>query len=264
MLLINKGLFIILFTVLAVLIAVLGTEWYFIMEGADSYSHSDSVFLGEQIIFSVVLLELLMIIAFAYIMNRSANIIKQLDKLADIAKYSNLSISEKLHNMGIIGRKIELIMHHENQLSRMKSVRISSLFALSEFLTDNITMSIAVTDFNGKIVFVSKKCLEVLKKSKNDLIGRHISSIISPVNVNDIIINMEETRAFLKYGKENLSDDSLYKGDTVCQPIINSDNEISDIIFFFEGAGITETLSVSSEHIKTEKSRKGIFNRFRN
>ena len=70
MLLINKGLFIILFAVLAVLIAVLGTEWYFIMAGADSYSHSDSVFLGEQIIFSVVLLELLMIIAFAYIMNR--------------------------------------------------------------------------------------------------------------------------------------------------------------------------------------------------
>ena len=189
MMLINRRAFLVAggVTILA-LGAMGGYGYHAFVAGAPLTNGS---YVGQEFLYVTLLLVVLVILLFLRIYLRSRNIGRELDKLIEVTRYRGLSSAQNLNRLGPIGTQIAELYEHLNALSERKSLKISSLAELSEFLMNNVAVPALVATVDGKVVYVSRVFTERTKRSKNEVIESRIEEQAPGVDFSDVVAELE-------------------------------------------------------------------------
>jgi signal transduction histidine kinase len=199
-----------------------GVRDYLLISGSVSLSETELKIRSETVLYLAIVFAAAMLLVFAYVLLRSRNLTRELDKIADMTRYGNFSIEGSLQKIGPLGEKIGQLNQRLTELNTMKSLRISSLAAINSFLLNNSRLALLITDITGKISRVSARCLEKLSVESSDVVGRHITTVLPELDFQAAAARIEKEHAELEL--------SELKESPTLYPIFNSKGQLSNII----------------------------------
>jgi signal transduction histidine kinase len=244
---IRRILFFLLLLLCCAGVLFFGIRDYLLIAGSGSRSPEELKIQAETVLYLAIVFVLAIALLFAVVLLRSRNISRELDKISDMTRYGNFSIQGSLEKIGPLGEKIGQLNQRLTELNAMKSLRISSLAAINAFLLNNSRLALLVTDITGKIINVSARCLEKLKRESGEVVGRHLTEILPELDYQSCVARIEKQRAELE-----LSD---LKDTPTLYPVFNSSQELSNIICVLGKEEIITKISKRSEERPTPTSR---------
>jgi PAS domain-containing protein len=236
-----------LFAMLALLcggaVVFFGVRDYLLIAASATLTRGELKLRAETVLFLSIVVTILVLVCFGLILLRSRNISRELDKIADIARYGSFSYEESLRRIGPLGEKIRLLNRELTELNEMKTLRISSLTAINTFLLNNIRLAVLVTDITGRVSAVSPRCQEKLKSEDSEIVGRHISEVLPELDFQGTVSRLEKQRMSTEAGET--------KDSPTFYPIFNRNNELANIICVL---GREEVVTEVSRHVE-ERSK---------
>jgi PAS domain-containing protein len=176
---------------------------------------------AETTLFLGIVFCILVLLLFAAALLKSFNVLRGLDKLISLAQAGSGSIEESLRRLGPLGGKIRLLQGQIQELSERRSLRISSLSGMLDFLLNNTELPLLVLDLAGRIEAASRGFLERNKKQTEELLGRHIAEVDPEVSFPEVVAGMEREHAPAgQPGKDRL----------VYYPVYNRQSELANLI----------------------------------
>lgn len=125
------------------------------------------------IYFSIVAVIILVIIFFSIIL-RSRNFYKEIDKVIEITKNSNIDLNEFLKRWGVFGNKVNELTLNLNEISHLKSLKISTFWNIIRFFIDNLSNDVLLINSEGYIVNASDDVFSAINVEKNDILKKNI------------------------------------------------------------------------------------------
>ncbi len=241
---IKKGLFAWIFAIILLLIIIVSASGYFItINSADTVSMK---YIAEKFLFFGLILLTAFIAAYIIIINSSRNIIRDLNKLIDILKMGQYDIDVQLKKRGEIGEKISIILRYILELNNKKTLRISTLHNIIEFMMTNSNQMIFITDINGKIIYTSKSVSESMKETEREITS--IRDIYKDINLGNIIseISASGQSVIVETGTEKMKNNTMR-----VFPVYNAKRTLSMLII--------TSAPFTIERIMKQSSWKNIF-----
>jgi PAS domain-containing protein len=199
-----------------------GVREYLFIGGSAALSSQELKISSENALFLSIVFSVLILLVFGFVLLRSHNISRELDKISEMTRYGNFSIEDSLRRIGPLGEKIGQLNQRLTELNAMKSLRISSLAAIISFLLNNSRLALLIADVTGKISHISPRFLEKLKAESAEVVGKHITEVFAELDFQSALGRIEKQHAELEL--EGLKDSpTLY-------PVFNSKNELSNLI----------------------------------
>jgi PAS domain-containing protein len=177
---------------------------------------------AENSFFLSLLGGVLVIVVGALILRRSRNVLRELDKARDLARYASFSSSGSLRRLGGLGEKIRLLYLQLTELNDKKSLKISTLAGVIDFFLQAGDLPLVIADVTGKITQVSRKYLEAYKLDQLDLAGKYLSEIIPDLVWQELVARLEKEHRALKSGAA--------KESPVFYPVFNRGGELAAVI----------------------------------
>ena len=224
-----------------------GVREYLFIGGSAALSSQELKISSENVLFLSIVFSVLILLVFGFVLLRSHNISRELDKISEMTRYGNFSIEGSLGRIGPLGEKILQLNQRLTELNAMKSLRISSLASINAFLLNNSRLALLVTDITGKITNASARCLEKLKKETGEVVGRHVTELLPELDYQSAIGKIEK-----QHGELELSD---LKESPTLYPVFNSKNELSNIICILGKEEIVTKISKHAEERLRPSSR---------
>lgn len=221
MLIIRKSLIIILAAASAVSTILITAAAYLRILNAGTISKADLEFSAEEYLFGGILLSLLISMAFVFLIIKSRNISRELDRLIKREKLNPASTKTGLLKLGKIGIKLNILYRQIDEVSEMRGLKISALSNVAEFLTLNLDKPIIIIDVTGKIIQVSRGYLNKSGMNRSELLEQNIDSIITGIDIKTVLSRLEKKRLSTSF----IIADSEYSWT----PIYNRNNKISYI-----------------------------------
>jgi len=204
----------------ALLALCLAAVLYLAIRGyQDAYRASPTQ--AETMLFLGIVFCLLILLVFAAMLLKSFAVLRELDKLISLAQTGSFSVEESLRRLGPLGEKIRLLQGRIQELSERRSLRISSLSGILDFLLNNTEMPFLVLDLTGTIEAASRSFLERRKKKAEEVIGRHIGEMDSEVSFPEMLAGME---------REHAPSGQPAKDRLVYYPVYNKKLQLANII----------------------------------
>lgn len=176
---------------------------------------------AETMLFLGIVFCILILLVFATVLLKSFNVLRELDKLISLTQTGSGSIEESLRRLGPLGGKIRLLQGQIRDLSERRSLRISSLSGILDFLLNNSAMPLLVLNLTGTIEAASRSFLERNKKQAAELLGRHIVEVDPEVSFPKVVAGMEREHAPVgQPGKDRL----------VYYPVYNKKLQLANLI----------------------------------
>jgi PAS domain-containing protein len=226
MILFPKSLTIVLFVLFCVSIIALGVFGYSLLGDVGSMPAETLEVQREQFLYISLVCFSVIAVSFLFFAGRTRYISKELDKMIELNKYGDFSPELSMKKLGKIGEKITLLYFRLNALNEKKSLKISALYDLVEFLVGNTDLPMLVTDVQGKITSVSRSYTEKYEQTRTELMGRNIVQSLPDIPFQDIIIEMD---------KKGMSiDKELGKIPISIFPVFNYARELSYLVWIFE------------------------------
>lgn len=223
MILISRRAFVVLGVVVVVMTGLLGAYGY----RSIATLGSAALFAAQQFLYVSLLLVVVELILFGRVLARSRNIERELDKLIEITRFRGLPNARNLRRLGPIGEQISRLYDQINSLSERKSLKISSLSDLVEFLMDNLSLPAVAATVVGTIVYVSRVYTERMKRPKSELLDTRLEELVPGVSVSEVIGELERSHTAVQRKSER-SAVNFY-------PIRNSSNQIAYVVCVFQG-----------------------------
>lgn len=262
MLLIKKSAIIFTWIFTQATILAMSIYGYLMLSKINKENNLGIKYLAENYIYYSMIILVLLLCTFSVMFYFSYRVFNLLDKISKLSKDGNVNIEIYIKKLGVLGEKINNIISNINDLNLKKSVKISSLSKLNEFLVENFNLNMLLLDFRGIINFSSKEILKNLKVTKDYFVGKDISEIVSTIDFEELYTSMGQSKKYVF--KENISfDDEKYKGDLILIPIINQSMNISNIVCLFENKNLIDKITNTTEQI-TEKNITNPGNKFFN
>jgi len=221
MLLIRKSLIIGLAAVSFVSTILIAVTAYLKIIGSEGLTGAELRFAAEEYLFTGILLSLIMITAFIFLIRRSRNISRELDRLIRQEKLNPASTETGLLKLGAIGDKLNLLYRQIDEVSEMRGLKISALSNTTEFLSSNVGKSIIITDVTGRILEISRGYIDKSGVSRSEILERNIESIIHGVEIKTVLARLEKKRLPTSFSIKGI--------EYTWRPIYNRNNEISYI-----------------------------------
>lgn len=221
MLLIRKSLIISLGAASALSTIIIAAAAYRKILNAGGLTEADLRFAAEEYLFAGILLSLIIIAAFIFLILRSRNISRELDRLIRQEKLNPASTKAGLLKLGVIGDKLNLLYRQIDEVSEMRGLKISALSNTAEFLSSNLNKSIIITDVTGKILQISRGYIDRSGVRRSEILERNIESIINGVDIKTVLSRLEKKRLPTSISIRGL--------EYTWIPIYNRNNEISYI-----------------------------------
>jgi len=212
---------------------------------------------AEIVLFLSIVFSILLAAVFAWVFIRNRNIVKELDKVVEMSRYSNFSPVESLRKLSVIGEKIEHIYRNLSTVSEKRALKISAMHGLNGFLLENLSLPVLLTDVRGEIVSASRQARERLSERQLTP-GTYISTVYPELNFQGILEELRlQTRSFTE-GRAEKQDLRFY-------PIRNREREIAYVVCVLGRADVytMEHPGTKMKQQNKEESRPGIFTRFR-
>ncbi|MBU1078625.1 MAG: hypothetical protein KKH98_15105 [Spirochaetes bacterium] len=262
---IKKIYFYSLLSLSLILLCLLGIWGYHNFQTLNTDNNSVIKYYAEHILYISILCIIILSLSFISVRIKSRNIIKELDKIIELSKYGPLTVSTFLKKLGTLGHKIDQLFFELNSLNEKKSLKISSLSGLNDFLIDNIDLLLLVTNARGKITNCSKKILTKYKLEKSLIIDKFLNELFEKINLDGLIIEMEKNQKYISNKKQKVTfKTSPVEISSMLYPVFNLNRELSYIICIFESTDIIMELAKKSEQITVKKPQihKQIFDFF--
>lgn len=242
MILIGRRAFIIVGLVTLAATAFLGIYGYSLISGGAPDTGRN--FSAQQFLYISLLLLVVEVILFVRVMMRSRNIGRELDKLIEITRYRGLSKAQSLDRLGPIGRQIALLYDQLNSLSERKTLKISSLSELAEFLMNNLSVPALAATVDGTVVYASRALSERLKRPRNEIVDSRLDEVAPGIAVSEVVAELDRSHASIQR-KSDRSALTLF-------PIRNTANQLAYIVCVFQGAS---ALVEQARHAVADEAR---------
>jgi hypothetical protein len=218
-------------------------------------------FYAENLIYISIVSVIILIVSFFIIHRGGIRVLKEIDKITEISISGRYFSAEYTRKLGKLGEKINRLFSELNRLNDMKSLKISAISNLNSFLLENIDLHVLIADIGGVVQACSKRLLDKLDITLQDLKGKNLQAVITDLDFNGVISELEKTRS--AYAKEKcvLSvGETSYQSQLVFYPIFNVKSELSNIICISEKEAILSSITRKADQIsKTPQKIAGIF-----
>jgi transcriptional regulator with PAS, ATPase and Fis domain len=222
-----------MFIISCALILFLGINGYLTVKGVSVQDDLSFKYIAENFLFISFILIIVLVIVFLFILFKSRNVIKELDKIVELSQQGDYSPSRHLEKLGTLGEKISDLNAQISTLNDMKSVKISSISNLNDFLLNKIDAKLLITDISGQIVKVSKSFLDSFDIEKKNIIDKNIEELIENLDIRSLNSELKSRKSFILKGGirlKNLENGKYF----IFYPISNMKNQLSNIVCVVE------------------------------
>ena len=190
MILINKKLLMILAIVVITASLGAGIFGYFKIIGSEGLSGEELRYQAEIFLFYFFVTAIVLITGFASLLIRVRNVDNKLDSLIEMSRYSDIYPAKHFVGLGPLGNRLRLLYRNINNLNIRKTMKISALANLNEFMMNNIKLPMLVTDVTGSILYSSSSFSEKINSTKGDLKFTKIDSIFPELNIPVLMLEL--------------------------------------------------------------------------
>ncbi|MDC7124393.1 MAG: hypothetical protein PQJ46_02420 [Spirochaetales bacterium] len=222
MLIIKKSALIISGIFITAATAAVSILAYIRIESASEKTPQELQFIAERYLFNGLLITIAIVIIFIFLITKSRNIIKELDKIIKRKQIDSDSIEKSLNRLGACGKKIQSLFTQINTISEKRKQKISVMNNTIEKLSHFINEKVAVIDLNGQIIYTGNSVFGKEKLGRKELKKNNISLITGKIHIKPIISNLEKKNIPLVLKQNGKSFKWI--------PVFNENNEISCII----------------------------------
>lgn len=210
-------------------ILIIGIISSLIINTYDITSLENKKYYSEIIIYISLLLSIIIFFLFFITNLRSTNILKEMDKAISISKYGKSDIGKNLNKINPLGEKINQLFSQLFLYSEKKSLVISSLSNIINFVLNNINLNIFIIDVEGLIIKNSKCFCKEYKINPIYVIYQNV--IFKDFELKEIIFMLEQDLEPLFFKKMTFTIyNKKYNSDIIFYPVTNIKNKISNII----------------------------------
>jgi hypothetical protein len=223
MLLINRNLLIIL--VLIVISATIGAGIFGYQQilGSTGLAGDAIRFQAESFLFYFIITAIVLGIGFIVLFLRVRHVDRQLDKLIEMSRYSDIYPAKHFVGLGPLGERLKLIYRQINNLNIRKTMKISALANLNEFLLNNISLPLVVSDVTGIILYSNSAFADKFNSTRGDLKSSRVDTIFSDINIPALMLEL--SRQHIPVEKESK------KVRITCYPVHNVSAEMNYVVF---------------------------------
>ncbi len=250
MVIIKKNILTFIAFISILFILILGIISFLIINTYDISSSESRKFFSEIIIYISILLSIIVFLFFFFINLRSIKVLKELDKIISITKYGKSDIGKNLDKINPLGEKINQLFSQLFLYSEKKSLVISSLSNIINFVLNNINLNIFIIDVEGLIIKNSKCFCKEYKVNPIQVIYQNV--VFKNFELKEIIFMLEQDLEPLFYKKIIFTIyNKKYNSDIIFYPVTNIKNKISNIICITDKS--ESKLKSILKNIKAEK-----------
>lgn len=225
-------------TILFCLLVVFGEIKFFMaLQSVNTHANLELKYEMENFIFATILVLLVVFLFFIGFIRSSENILKRLDKMIQLSEYGKHDVSAHMEKMGTLGRKFNYLTHHLNNLNDMRTLKISSLSGIVDFLVGRSDEALFLTDAQGNILDCSRKFeKELMKDDKKNMIGKNMNEFLVDEDFRSLLSELKDERFGLEKDKVSVfADGKEKKKRAFFKPIKNSKGQISNVIGVLAG-----------------------------
>ncbi len=197
---------------------------------------------AERFLFICLLITLTLGTILGFILFRSKNITKEMDRLIHLSSIGGFTQGTSLKKFGDLGLQISELYYHLSLMNKKRALKISSQKILLDFITANFHLPLLVTDPPGGILYVSKTFTDMRAIKKSTLINSSISTLLPGIDIQVLLSKLTIAHTFFEY-EDTRDPVKIY-------PISNSNNEIAYLVFIFG----KQVLFFSEKKIEKERS----------
>jgi len=223
MILVNRTLLIILSLLIIILTLAAGWFGYVKITGSAGLSVDEIRFQAEHFLFYSFITGVVLITGFSALLLRSRYVDRKLDRLIEMSKYSDIYPEKHFVGLGPLGERLKQLYRQINNLNLRKTMKISALANLNEFLMNNISLPLLVTDVTGRILYSTAAFIEKLGSTRGDLAQKKIEHFISDLNVPTLMVELSRQHIPLEREGNRLK--------LTCYPIHNVWGELNYVVF---------------------------------
>ncbi len=223
MILINRKLLIIL--TIFILSASIGAGFfgYYRILGLEGDSQEEIRFQAENFLFYFIVTTFVLATGFAVLLLRARHVDRKLDRLIDMSRFSDIYPSKHFVGLGPLGERLKLLYHNINNLNIRKTMKISALANLTEFLMNNISLPMIVTDTAGSILYSSSVFTDKYNYSRGDIKLNKIDTLFPEINIPALMLELY--RQHIPVEKEN------NRTKITCYPVHNVSADMNYVVF---------------------------------
>jgi hypothetical protein len=216
-------------TFLFCLLVIFGEiKFFFALKHINQTTNLDVKYEMENFIYASIVLILIVFFFLLNFIRMSNNILKRLDKMIELSAYGKYDVGGHLNQMGRLGERVKYLVFHLDRLNNMKSLKISSLSRMNDFLIQNSGEAVFLMDRYGYVMDCSPKLAEDIGVEKPDIAGKNVNDILEGVHFEDLFSELEKRRKALD--KEEITikaADKTKKCKITFYPIINANEDVS-------------------------------------
>ena len=222
MILLRKGTAIIFLILFTASIAAIGIYGYQALGAGGEIDHKA---LAERLLYLSIIGVTLVVAMFLGTVGRTLSLYRELDKMIELNKRGDFSPELTMKKLGSIGERITLLYFTLNSLNEKKTLKISALSGLADFLIENVETPLFVTDVRGRMVYISREFSARTEKNRSELLNQDALGLFPEVPYRDLVLELD---------KKKLTIETEAAGDPLSlMGIRNRMNELSYIIWVF-------------------------------
>ena len=225
MILIRRNIAISFFFLFTLSIAAMGVYGYRTMAGGGDASPEGKAE-AERFLYIAIIGVSVIAVTFLFTAGRTLSLYRELDKMIELNKRGDFSPELSMKKLGSIGERITLLYFTLNSLNEKRSLKISSLSSLSEFLVDNVELPLFVTDVRGIILYVSRNFAESTEKNRTEVLNRSVENLYPDVEFRDALVELHKKKTSVEI--PDLATPLTLVG------VLNRMNELSYVVWVFE------------------------------
>lgn len=223
MILINRNLLIVLAVLVIAASVGAGIFGYQVLLNSEGLQGSEIRFQAESFLFYFIITAAVLTTGFSVLLFRVRHVDRQLDKLIEMSKYSDIYPAKHFVGLGPLGERLKLIYRQINNLNIRKTMKISALANLNEFLLNNISLPLVVTDVTGIILYSNSSFADKFSSTRGELKSSKIDHIFSELNIP--VLMLELSRQHIPVEKES------NRINLTCYPVHNVSAEMNYVVF---------------------------------
>ena len=238
---------------------ILGIQGYVYFLHAAENIGQEMQFLAERILFLTLIFAIVATVLFFHMLRKSRNILKELDKIIELSRFSRFSSDLSIQKLGPLGDKVALLYNQISELSEKKTLKISALHNLNDFLINNIQLPLLITDVTGTIVHASKQYLDSNEKNRSEVLDASIQQLYQEIDIKNIILMLIKNKA-------PIENESISNTHVSFFPILNREGSITYVVCVFERFRVITTISKKTEDtiqkVESPKLLRRVFSRW--
>ena len=255
MILLPKTIIIFLFVLFCFAVLGLGIYGFRLINGVSEMPSAEIKSEGERFLFAAIACVSVIAAITLFFAGRTRHITRELDKLIEISRYNDVSPELSMKKLGKIGEQVTLLHFSLNALNERKSLKISALSHLVEFLLKNTSIPLLVTNLRGAVAYASGSFLDKQGQNRAGVIDAEIRTIYPRIPFDDIVLKLSRSNSLesVKIDRQKIS----------YLPVKNRSGELTYIVWVFDSSEILP-LSLVPKKKKRRVGIRGTSNRGRN